>query len=176
MSKTIKHEIPLRVLKRILESDPARVYNSIEQLRYKYMHFDPHWGVFYSRSIGEMEIEMSGGNWDWLQHSCKKLSLDPRKCHLHSVRAAVMDVIANCVRKAQEEGRLPEKRSGEWICLQAALADKMTEGLFASICTVEFTLFDSAETLFPVIEASASPATADIPRLSGAKLVELFGA
>jgi hypothetical protein len=107
-----------------------------------------------------MEVEMSGGNWGWLQASCKKLSLDLRKCHLHSVRAAVMDVIADCVRKAQEEeGILPEKRSADWIRLKSALAEELTEKLFASKCTVEFTGFEFAETLFPAIEASAPPPT-----------------
>ncbi len=126
--------------------------------------------------IGELEVEMSGGNWSWLRAACRRLRLDPRKCHLHSVRAAVIDVIADCVQSAQEEGRLPEKRSTEWIRLKAATANKMTEGLFASNCTVEFTLFESAETLFPAIKASASLAAADNPRLGSAKLVELFGA
>ncbi len=51
MSKTIKHktdEIPVCVLKKIIEIDPARVYGSIEQLRYKHMRFDPHWGIYFT--------------------------------------------------------------------------------------------------------------------------------
>ncbi len=177
MSKTIKHEIPLCVLKKVIETHPARIYNSIKQLRiYKYMRFDPNWAVFYSPFIGGMEVEMSGGNWKWLQASCRKLSLDPRKCHLHSMRGAVMNVVADCVLRAQEEGKLPEKQSGEWMRLKAAMPDKMPEGLFASDCTIKFTEFAFTEDLLRAIKASASPASADNPRLSNAKLVELFGA